>query len=196
MKRILIPFLLCAGIVTYLSCQKENSSDLIRAQAAKDAANARRATDSSSDSTHHSDTTGTDTCRYCLLHDTTFSLAGDQILIVPVKADSGSYSGLYITATTQNTYPCANTTLVTDLVQYDSGYTVGYYGAHITGFCIPGQSQAHSTKVLFPVQDGTHAFTVVFNNAIYRGSFTKTGSHYSFTWPYSSGVTISPLTIN
>jgi hypothetical protein len=192
MKRILIPFLLCAGIATYLSCQKENSSDLIRAQAAKDAANARRATDS----THHGDTTGTDTCRYCLLHDTTFSPAGDQILIVPVKADSGSYSGLYITATTQNTYPCANTTLTTDFVQPDSGYTFGYYGAHITGFCIPGQSHAQSTKVLFPVQDGTHTFTVVFNNVIYHGSFTKTGNHYSFTWPYSSGVIISPLTIN
>lgn len=30
----------------------------------------------------------------------------------------------------------------------------------------------------------------------YNGSFTKTGTHYSFTWPDTSGVTISPLTIN
>jgi len=196
MKRILIPFLLCAGIVTYLSCQKENSSDLIRAQAAKDA-NARRAADSTWDSTHHSDSTGTDTCSYCHLHDTTFSLAGDQIQMMPVRVDSGSLSGLWITTTTQNTYPCANTTLTTTFSQPDSsGYTFGFFGAHVSGYCIPGQSHAQSTKFLFPVQDGTHAITVVFNNAIYHGSFTKTGNQYSFTWPYSSGVTISPLTIN
>ena len=143
------------------------------------------------------DTIPGDTCRNCGPRDTTLPLTGDQIHITPMKMDSGAVSGLVIKAITLNTYPCVNNYLSTFVSTTDSSnYTFNYAGVYIPRTCISGQALSQSTKVLSHVQDGYHVFRVVLNNITYTGSFTKTGNHYSFMWPYTSGVTISPLTIN
>jgi hypothetical protein len=269
MKRLLIPFLFLTGVMGYLSCQKENSSDPSSVKAAKtdgikkgepvtfsvenssgltakwsvtpstnvqltsDGNNAtilfrnagsyavlasignitQRITVNVSDSSYcdstrrdtccpciprdtiPTDTIPGDTCRTCP-HDSTFlPLTGDQIHITPIKIDTGNVSGLIIKAITQNTYPCANNFLSTFASAIGGNYTFNYAGVYFPTGC-SGSAQAQSSRVLYPIRDSLHVFSVVLNNVTYTGSFIKTGNHYSFTWPYTSGVTISPLTIN
>ncbi|OQP68592.1 hypothetical protein [Niastella populi] len=280
MKKILIPILLFAGIVGYVSCQKERSSDPHPVAAEKTegikkgepvlfsvenysgqtakwnvspASNVQLTSDGNiakilfgragayqitattggtvaritvnvsdsiyCDSTGHCydstwnchDSTGIDTCRFgnCLPKDTIphdtiprdsiYSLHGDQIHITPVKIDSGNVSGLLIKATTGNSYPCTNNYLLTNVIiggVDSSGYIFKYPGVQIPRNCNGGQVPATSVRAIMPVQNGNHVFKVVVNGITYTGSFTKTGNQYSFNWPYTSGVTISPLTIN
>lgn len=269
MKKILVPILLFAGIVGYLSCQKDHSSDpapvaaektegikkgepvlftvegqnaewAVSPNNAKITANGNTATilfakagsylvtantgystaritvnvsDSSwcNDIRQMCDSTGTDTCRYgnCPPRDTIphdsiprrdsiYSLQNDQIFITPVKIDSGSISGLLIKSATQLSYPCSNNYLLTNLITDSAGidYTFKYAGVHVPYACSGPSGSAKSTRTLFPVHDGTHVFKVVLNGVTYTGSFTKTGGQYSFNWPYTSGVIISPQTIH
>ncbi len=133
--------------------------------------------------------------------DSIWSLQGDQIHITPVKIDSGSITGLLIKASTTNSYPCTNNYLLTNVISGGNDttgklYTFKYPGVQVPAACNGGTAQSGSTRSLFPVANGTHTFKVVVNGITYTGSVTKTGNQYSFNWPYSSGVTISPLTIN
>lgn len=273
MKKILIPILLFASIVSYLSCQKEHSSDPTPVAAEKtegikkgepvlfsvDGANAQwavspgnakittngntatilfakagsyqvtantgfsvaRITVNVSDSSwcndirQMCDSTGTDTCRYgncpprdTIPHDTiprrdsVYSLHNDQIFITPIKLDSAGISGLQIKTGTQLSYPCSNNYLLTNVITAGNdttsskSYTFKYAGVVVPSSCFGPSVSSRSTKVIYPIQDGTHAFKVVLNGVTYIGSFTKTGSQYSFNWPYTSGVIISPQTIN
>lgn len=166
------------------------------------------------DSTPHCDTTITDTCRYgncpprdTIPHDTIprrdsiYSLHNDQIFITPVKFDSAGISGLLIRSMTQLSYPCSNNYLLTNVITGGNDttgiyYTLKYAGVQVPASCSGASGPARSTKALFPVHDGTHVFKVVLNGTTYTGSFTKKGSQYSFNWPYTSGVFISPQTIN
>ncbi|MBO9202984.1 MULTISPECIES: hypothetical protein [Niastella] len=271
MKRILIPILFVTGVIGYLSCQKDNSSNSAAVQADKTegikkgepvlfsvtntsnvaakwsvspAENVSLTSDGNSatvyfrrsgsysviasmgndvqrimvsvsdssycDSTRRDsvcgfptdtiptipkDTTRPDTtCNTCGAHDSTFSLVNDHINISVVKIDTGNVSGLVIKATTQNTYRCTYNTLLTGL-STGSNYTFTYLGVFVPGGCNSGPVPAQSSRVLYPIQDGSHGFSVVVNNVTYTGSFTKTGNQYSFTWPDVSKVTISPLTL-
>lgn len=165
------------------------------------------------------DSTGTDTCRYgncpprdtiphdTIPHDTIprrdsiYSLHNDQILITPVKIDSAGISGLLIRSATQLSYPCSNNYLLTNVITGGNDttgvyYTFKYAGVQVPATCSGPSAAAKSTRALFPVHDGTHVFKVVLNGVTYTGSFTKTGNQYSFNWPYTSGVFISPKVIN
>jgi hypothetical protein len=285
MKKILIPFLLFAGIAGYMSCQKEHSSDPVPVAADKTegikkgepvlfsienhsgleakwsvspASNVLLTSDGNTakilfgkagaylvtantggtsaritvnvsdsiycDSTGHcydstwlcQDSTGIDTCRFgncppkdtiphdtiprdTIPRDTVYSLQGDQIHITPVKIDSGSISGLLIKASTTNSYPCTNNYLLTNViidgVNDSTNYIFKYPGVQVPRNCSGGQAQSRSVRSLFPVTEGTHEFKVVLNGITYKGWLTKTGNQYSFNWPYTSGVTISPKSI-
>lgn len=268
MKKILIPILVFASIVGYLSCQKEHSSDpSVAAEKTEgikkgepivfsvDGANAQwavspgnakittngntatilfskagsyqvtantgysvsRITVNVSDSSwcndirQMCDSTGTDTCRYgnCPPRDTIpsdtiprrdsiYSLHNDQIFITPVKINSGAISGLLIKSATQLSYPCSNNFLIANFITDTSGanYTFKYAGVHVPYACGGPSGPAKSMRALFPEHNGTYGFKVVLNGITYTGSLTKTGSQYSFNWPYTSGVIISPQTIN
>jgi hypothetical protein len=200
MKKLLIPFLFISVVVGFMACHKEVSSD----PTAKDKVMGMLSLKDSSytDTTRHdttrTDTSRTDTChKGCgVIRDTLVALTGDQIHLTPLKIDSGSLSGLAIAAITANDYPCLNNFLVSGLTNSGGDYTLNFSGVNIPRYCSGGQTKARSTKVLYPVQDGTHVFKVLLNGITYTGSFVKTGNQYTFTWPYTSGVTISPLTIN
>jgi hypothetical protein len=166
------------------------------------------------DSTRHCDTTIIDTCRYgnCPPRDTIpndtipkrdsiYSLRNDQILITPVKIDSSGISGLLIKSGTQLAYPCSNNYLLTNVITGGNDttgvyYTFKYPGVQVPAICSGPSMPAKSTRSLYPIHDGYHVFKVVVNGITYTGSFTKTGGSYSFNWPYTSGVIISPQTIN
>jgi len=63
-------------------------------------------------------------------------------------------------------------------------------------YCTAGQVKATGATSLYPVADGIHGFQVVLDGTTYTGSFAKSGTTYTFTWPYSSGVIITPPVIN
>jgi hypothetical protein len=143
------------------------------------------------------DTIPHDTCHNCQPHDTSFyALTGDHIYINPQRVDTGSLSGLVLNSITRNAYNCSNNYLSTFVSNTNGNYSVYYTGVYISGACTGGFTQSRSARTVFPVQDGTHSFSVTLNSVVYYGSFTKNGTHYSFNWPDTSGVTISPLIIN
>jgi hypothetical protein len=143
------------------------------------------------------DTTRPDsTCKNCVPHDSTFALTYDHINITPVRVDTGGVSGLAIRATTRNFYSCSFNNLITGFSGSNGSYNLTYSGVFVPGGCTGLPVQATSTRILYPVTDGTHAFNVNVSGIIYTGSFTKSGTHYNFNWSDSSKVTISPLIIN
>ncbi len=63
-------------------------------------------------------------------------------------------------------------------------------------------SQNPAVAYLFPEQyltgppaQGTYQISVMVNQVNYQGSFTVTATGITFNWPYTSGVTISPLQV-
>ena len=62
--------------------------------------------------------------------------------------------------------------------------------------CTSGEDNASGATCWFPIADGNHGFEVILAGKTYTGSFVKNGGTYTFTWPYTSGVTITPLVLN
>lgn len=125
------------------------------------------------------------------------SLLGDQLQLTISRIDSGSYSGLRIAARTKNSYNCLNSSLVSNLTTTGGDYSIRFSGIHIPSgdSCTAGQAKATSFNYLFPVADGRHVFNVILNDSTYTGSIVKKDSSYTISWPYSNGVTVSPLVI-
>jgi len=127
----------------------------------------------------------------------TVPLTGDHLQLTPSRIDSGSFSGIIIAASTTNNYDCLNHYLVSELSVAGSDYSINFPGVKVPdgGNCTSGQSKALSYSYLYPVSDGSHAFKVVMNGTTYSGEFVKNSSGYTFTWPYTSGVTFTKLTL-
>ncbi len=122
----------------------------------------------------------------------------DQINITPSLIDTGVItSGILLQASTSKQYPSTAATLVSTL-GYDStsgfGFNLNYQGVLLpSGTTSAGISTvANTANYLSTWQDGKYSLRIVSNNITYTGSVTKTGNTYTFTWPYTSGVVISP----
>jgi hypothetical protein len=64
-------------------------------------------------------------------------------------------------------------------------------------------AQNPATAYLFPEQyltgppgAGTYPITAMVNQTLYQGTYTVTATGFSFNWPYTSGVTISPIQLH
>lgn len=126
------------------------------------------------------------------------ALKGDQVNFSISKMDSMGISGLVLSFSTQKKYPCLNHLLLFDQSTDGSAWKITLKGVYRPGgeFCTPGDDVAKATTSLYPVSDGRHVFEVVLDNITYTGFFVKSGSKFTFTWPFTSGVTLSPLVIN
>ncbi len=125
-------------------------------------------------------------------------LTGDQIFITVSKYDSMGLGGLDFRYLTEMKYNCLNHTLL-----YDNNFSAGnlqvvFNSVFIPSdeFCISGEDYASGGTAWYPVAEGTHGFEVILDGKIYTGSFIKSGNTYTFTWPYLSGVTLTPLILN
>jgi hypothetical protein len=129
---------------------------------------------------------------------TNVPLTGDQIFITVSKFDSTALSGLNFRFITEKKYKCLNHTLMFDNIFSGQDLKIDFKSVFIPSdkFCATGEDFASSGTAWYPVSTGDHTFAVVLDGKTYTGSFIKTGSSYTFTWPYTSGVTISPLVIN
>ena len=126
-------------------------------------------------------------------------LTGDQLTII---SSAHGDSGLAIIAQTVNLYNCS---------PYLTAYGMGLYGpappssigfnfngAEVVegkGNCGGVKSPAISLTTLIPPTNGFYTITANLNQVNYEGSLTVSDSAYTFTWPYTSGIVISPLVI-
>ncbi len=121
--------------------------------------------------------------------------SNDQIILTPV---SYSDTGLAFIAHTQQTYgnqyPLLDYTLTPDTT---SGY--GFVFATVTenpcGNLTGAATPATGIPSISQLNIGTNNFTVIFQGIIYEGTLTVTNTDCTFSWNYTSGVIISPLTI-
>jgi hypothetical protein len=144
-----------------------------------------------------------DTINYFPLNGSTTVPFGtsEQLKITAKRNDSSvTASGLTFTMETASSYSCKNS-LLSFTASNGSGGTASYIitvigiGIPLAG-CTVGSSKASgsaSTKVPLPV--GSTTLAVLFNGTTYTGTIVKTGNAYSISWNYTSGVTISPLSL-
>jgi len=125
-------------------------------------------------------------------------LAGDQIFITVSRVDSMGLSGLDFRYITEKKYNCLNHTLLFGNDFNGQDLKVVFNAVYIPSeeFCTAGEDYATGGTAWYPIDDGNHAFEVFLDGVTYTGSFVKSGTTYTFTWPYSSGVTLTPLIIN
>jgi hypothetical protein len=128
---------------------------------------------------------------------TYIDVTNDQLVITPLLMDSG----LVFNARTVNSYNCLNAYLQS--ANYSSD-TTGIYVSYSAVFvppaasCAPGQSVARTGNyILNYTQDGIYDVHIQKGSVTYSGTLTvsSSGAVYTFNWPYSSGVTISPTSL-
>jgi hypothetical protein len=125
-------------------------------------------------------------------------LTDDQMFITVTRYDSMGISGLDFRYITEKKYNCLNHTLLVDNIFSGQDLKIDFKSVFIPSeeFCTAGEDYASGGTAWYPVQDGSHGLQVVLDGQTYSGSFLKSGSTFTFTWPYSSGVTLTPLIIN
>jgi hypothetical protein len=128
----------------------------------------------------------------------TVLLDGRAITLVPVST-SGT---LEFIAQTAIKYNCTSYILAigffqgtnipqTTIVFYFDSARIAISNADCGGIKNP----ATINVALDSLANGFHPIYVELNRILYQGSVDVTDSNYAFTWPYSSGVIISPLQI-
>lgn len=120
--------------------------------------------------------------------------SNDQITITPV---SYSDTGLVMLANTQVTYN-SSPNLSYLLPPVFAGEYEFIFNT-ITEFpCNASNGPSPATAVLSmgALTPGSHPVIFSLHGINYEGSVLVTGTQCSFTWPYTSGVVISPLTIS
>jgi hypothetical protein len=122
--------------------------------------------------------------------------SGDQVILTPIAFSDSA--GLVFLVHTQNNYNYA------PVLAFTGNFT-GQGGAYEADFntvteypCIGYNLQAPATTDVFfsSVVNGTYGLAFKLNGTTYQGSMTLTDASCTFTWNYSSGVTISPLQIS
>ena len=127
-------------------------------------------------------------------HEDTLSLAGDQLIVQPYWVSDSA--GLVLMVQTKNVYNCSPI-----FIGYGFGLENGTLKADFKFISDPvsdcGGFQNHAVADLFypTMSDGDYPVSILFNDVDYQGSVNVSGSTYTFTWPYTSGVVISPLMI-
>ncbi len=121
-------------------------------------------------------------------------MAGDQIFLTPVDY---SDTGLVFVAHTADLYdhsPLLNSN--GEIHVSVSGFEVDISSA-LTYPCSGSiaSAPAFGLVALTGLTSKTYNLSFKVNNTTYSGTMTVTDSNISFNWTYTSGVTISPLTI-
>jgi hypothetical protein len=153
-------------------------------------------TDSSSSPVTVTDSIYTDTVyAHCNLLASVPISAGDQVLLTPISYSDSA--GLVLLAHTQNAYKAyaalgygGNFSGVSGVLECDFN-SITEYPCNGSGYPTPA-----ITNVFFSsLADGTYTLVFKLNGTTYQGSMTVASTSVTFNWNYTSGVTISPLTI-
>jgi hypothetical protein len=126
----------------------------------------------------------------------TSSLAGDQITLTPML-DSVM---LTFYAQTTKSYSCFSN--LVNLLYWGSGIEINFYEVISADSSSCNGVQNPASAMIFPgsiqgwTPGVTYPLTINVGTTTYTGSFTVTANSVSFTWPYTSGVIISPTQVS
>jgi hypothetical protein len=119
----------------------------------------------------------------------------DQIFLTPV---SYSDTGLVFVAHTQQTYgnqyPLLDYSLIPDTTS-GYGFVFGMVTENPCSNFVGDATPATGILSISSLIQGANDFTIFFNGVAYEGTLTVTNTTCTFSWNYTSGVMISPLTI-
>ena len=125
----------------------------------------------------------------------------EQITLTPV---SYTNNGLVLLAHTQDTYgafyPLLDYTQVSDITTGD-GFSFSNILTYPCDLPYPSGIELPGTAIIsfggndHPLQNGTSDVTFDLKGTIYKGTLTVTSTSCTFNWNYTSGVIISPLSI-
>lgn len=122
-------------------------------------------------------------------------VSGESINISVSRVDSNSITGLLLIAQTTHSYTCIGNYLMSETNAGASGYTLQYTGVNVPGGCTGSSAKAGGFCFLFPFPAGTSTLTIIVDGKTYSGTITKSGDSYTINWPDTTGVIISPTSI-
>ena len=129
----------------------------------------------------------------------TLSLVGDQLIISPDFFLNGA---LFLTVTTTNVFACKSYLSIYSTSQErpgpNSSFTMNFNSGIVavsTSDCTGTSGPASNQIDIVDLPIGVHPIFASLNQIDYQGSVNVTDSNYTFTWNYTSGITISPLQI-
>lgn len=123
--------------------------------------------------------------------------SSDQIFLTPV---SYSDTGLVFVAHTQQTYgdqyPLLDYGPIPDTISASGyGFVFGTVTESPCNIATGTPTPATAILSISSLMQGANDFTIFFNGAVYEGTITVTNTQISFSWHYTSGIIISPMTI-
>lgn len=126
--------------------------------------------------------------------------AADEIKLSLDANTLGQNTYVDIEAITTKSYSCVNNLLKDSLNPSTSINRELFYQGVLTPNaqnCSGGQAPAKTLLRTMKIKDNDiHGFFVYLNGKKYTGSFVRSANgEVTFTWPYTSGVTISPLVL-
>jgi hypothetical protein len=126
----------------------------------------------------------------------TVSLAGGEVTLIPVST-SGTLEFIVQTAAKYN---CTSSISAIGFNQYIIGvekYIFFYFDSAMVDIskadCGGIKNPATIIVTPSPLANGIHTIYGYLNQFMYEGSVNVTDSNYTFTWPYTSGLIISPM---
>lgn len=125
--------------------------------------------------------------------DTTY-LTG-SIVLTPFLSDSG----LIIAVQSSNLYGCTSYLTAYGWTEGGASLDFDFNWAEVvfnSMSCGAVQNPASAYMIFSPMSDGYYPVTAELNQVNYQGGLTVAGSTYTFTWDYTSGVTIVPKQVS
>jgi hypothetical protein len=121
---------------------------------------------------------------------------GDIISITPKNYPDSAFI-LNLSALTKNSYSCSNNYLNYSLGKTGDTYQINFMGVVIPANCSGESSQAKSkTEAYWFIKENvSYGLEITLNGKTYKGSFTRNGGNYQFTWPYEDGVIFTTKTL-
>ena len=122
--------------------------------------------------------------------------ADDELIVTPrTFADSINYLDLQLS--TRKSYQCKENILRLAPDMSGNPYEFVVVSVDVPEECTQGEMPAKRTFVVSGnVADGASGeISIKFKGTVYKGTFKRSGRNYTFTWPYSQGVTFTTKSI-
>jgi hypothetical protein len=120
----------------------------------------------------------------------------DILSLTPITFADSSFH-LEFLAETKNTYKCNNNYMLFSRDKAQDTFVYDFLRVISPAGCTT--ENAKSKQYIYtnePIKDGkTYDLEITFNGKNYKGSFTRKGGKYQFTWPYDDGVIFTTKTL-
>ncbi|NIJ52224.1 hypothetical protein [Dyadobacter arcticus] len=122
--------------------------------------------------------------------------ADDILSLTPITFADSTFH-LEILAETKNSYKCNNNYLLFSSNKVHDTFVYNFLRVISPAGCTT--ENAKSKRYIYtnePIVDGKiYNLEITFNKKNYKGSFTRNGGKYQFTWPYDDGVIFTTKTL-